>query len=184
VTRSRSANSIRAAANSVTACATSEFAFGVTAPRVSSSVCELGDGASGVPTREHQSAAVPSRLWRRMSRARWPVGSLSVGARSRLLATIGMRRVCRSRRSPAGWDAHRRRSRRTSMTRLMLTKDLRIVRRSAVLGACWACTDVDLQAAPRLPLRRHEVGVPDCPICPGAEVSSVGIAVPGTAPSS
>jgi hypothetical protein len=36
------------------------------------------------------------------------------------------------------------------------------------MGACWSCTDVDPQAAPRLSLRRHEAGVPDCPICPVA----------------
>ena len=47
---------------------------------------------------------------------------VSVGAPRRSLGTTATRRTSRSRRSPAGWDAQRRRSRRTCMTRLMLTK--------------------------------------------------------------
>jgi plasmid maintenance system antidote protein VapI len=69
--------------------------------------------------------------------------------------------------------------------RRTITTGLWIAGRKAVLGARWSCTDVNLQAPPRQWLRRHEAGVADnCPIRPGAEVSSVVIAVRGTAPSS
>ena len=44
------------------------------------------------------------------------IESLSVAALLHSLATIGRPRGCRSCRSPIGWGAHRRRSRRTSMT--------------------------------------------------------------------
>ena len=50
--------------------------------------------------------------------------------------TIAITRLFRTRRSHAGWDARRPRSRRVCMTRLMLTKDLLIApRANASLGA-------------------------------------------------
>ena len=58
------------------------------------------------------------------------IESLSVAALLHSLTTIGRPRGCRSRRSPIGSGAHPRRSRPTSTTHLMLTKDLRIARRS------------------------------------------------------
>jgi hypothetical protein len=82
--------------------------------------CDRGRVA---PRREHHPAAVPSRGWRRTPMRLWRIEWLSVAALSRSLATIARPRACRSCRSPIGWGAHRRRSRRTSTTRLMLTKD-------------------------------------------------------------
>jgi hypothetical protein len=46
---------------------------------------------------------------------------------------------------------------------------------ATVLGACWSCTDVDLQAAPRLSLRRHSAGVPPLPDLSGSSYADVGI---------
>ena len=69
--------------------------------------------------------AVLSRRWLALIVFRSVVGRL----RSR--GIIAIRRVCRSRRSRAGWDAQRRRSRRTCTTHLTLTKGLRKPRRDA-----------------------------------------------------
>ena len=48
----------------------------------------------------------------------------------------------------------------------------------------WSSTDVDLQATPRLSLRRYEADVPTARLSQCAEVPSVVIAVPDTAPNS
>ncbi len=65
-----------------------------------------------------------------------PIASPSADAPLRSLATSERPRGSRSRRSPVVWVAPRRRSRPTSTTHLMLTKDLRIApRANAGLGA-------------------------------------------------
>ena len=74
-----------------------------------------------------------SSFWRRgsavSSEAWWLwTASRSVVGRSHSHTTTATRRASRSLRSRAGSDARRPRSRPTSTTRLMLTKDLRIAR--------------------------------------------------------
>jgi hypothetical protein len=76
--------------------------------------------------------------WERYRRRRCPPSIVcrSADGRLRWRVTIATTRLSRPRRSRAGWDARRPRSRRTCMTRLRLTKDLRIApRANASLGA-------------------------------------------------
>ena len=107
--------------------------------------------------------AIPEGRWdptfpRRDTTVLW-----SAAAPSHWRATSASPRDCRSPRSPRAWVARRPRSRLTSMTRLRLTKDLRTACRS---DSAWSCTDVDLQASPRLSLRRQEAGVPTARFVP------------------
>ena len=95
---------------------------------------------------------------------RWRMtGWSSAVAPSRSPATSASPWGCRSPRSPTASAARRRPSRLTSTTRLMLTKDLRIAQRCDSSGRLLVMHDVDLQAAPRLSLRRHKAGVPPLP---------------------
>ena len=78
--------------------------------------------------------ASTSTVWRPVCPRRGITASYNAVERSPL-RTISVRpRASRSPRSPSVWAARRRRSRRTSTTRLMLTKDLRIARRSDSSG--------------------------------------------------
>ena len=93
--------------------------------------------SSGVtrPPRHHEETSFPDGRWSALG---WlssrPVGlgfSCSTGSRNGAArrnspATTETRRVCRSPRSLAGWDAQKQPSRHTCTTRLMLTKGLRI----------------------------------------------------------
>jgi hypothetical protein len=67
-------------------------------------------------------AAVPSMRWEQ-PRSHGSTASQSADAPWRSRGITGMRRVYRLRRSPSGSAARRQRSRATSTTRLMLTKD-------------------------------------------------------------
>ena len=76
---------------------------------------------------------------------REPIGLDSADAPWRSPGIFGRPSACRSRRSPIVPASRRRPSRRTSTTRLMLTKDLRTARRRDGSGRSWSWTDVDLQ---------------------------------------
>ena len=89
-------------------CVASEFARDGRTGGVSSSVS--ASSRWGVPEREDQSAAVPvATMTASVSGAVANRVAERRRALSRLHATIASPRVCRSRRSPIGWGAHRRR---------------------------------------------------------------------------
>ena len=88
--------------------------------------------------------------------------------RHELLDLFVQRRLLHPEDRSVGYSGQRRRPPQRNEGRGC---DLRQAQRVAPLasdssGRLLVMTDVDLQAAPRLSLRQHGAGVPDCPICP------------------